>query len=81
MALEEKTDIQMNKRNENPESYMPCMLLVKSPPNPHQKKKKNKQALRERETVLPGSKIFIDLGEVTWKEVQRKKDESMALCF
>ena len=68
--MEEKTDIQMNKRNENPGSYMPCMLLVKSRPPP---KKKNDKEFRERETVLPGSKIFTDLGEVTWKEVQTNK--------
>ena len=46
------------------------MLLVKSRPPP---KKKNDKEFRERETVLPGSKIFTDLGEVTWKEVQTNK--------
>ena len=44
-------------------------------------KKKNDKEFRERETVLPGSKIFTDLGEVTWKEVQTNKDEYVALCF
>ena len=38
-----------------------------------QKKKKNDKEFREGETVLPGRKIFTDLGEVTWKEVQTNK--------
>lgn len=40
---------------------------------PLQKKKKNDKEFREGETVLPGRKIFTDLGEVTWKEVQTNK--------
>ena len=47
-----------------------CPTLKSQPPPPP---KKNDKEFRERETVLPGSKIFTDLGEVTWKEVQTFK--------
>lgn len=61
----------MNKRNENQEGTCPARSW--SNHTPYQKKKKDKE-FRERETVLPGSKIFTDLGDVTWKEVQTKKE-------
>ena len=55
-----------------------CSWSNHPPPSTKKKKKKKDKMLRERETVLPGSKIFIDVGEVTWKEVQRKKERKMS---